>query len=281
MFAVGRNPVTKLAVVALCVAALPPVTVLLRAAEPSPDPLIEAARKAAAVYAQSLPDYIVKRTTSRYRGARASLSDPPESVTVWKQVDTVTADITAERSHEMYSNITVNGMPAIELPHGGAWSTGEFTMELQVILPLARNARFTHKHAETINGRAAFRYDFEVDAKHSGWHLASAQVPGQPAPQTLSPAYGGAITIDAETRQVLRVDMSARDMPNWFGLGAVHSITDYNLEKIGDGEYMLPVHSVSLTCERNGLFCLKNETVFRDYNKFSANSQITFESPSK
>ena len=43
-------------------------------AQQPPDPVIEAARVAAAAYQQSLPDYIVRRTTTRWRRARAKIT---------------------------------------------------------------------------------------------------------------------------------------------------------------------------------------------------------------
>ncbi len=54
-------------------AAISCLAAFLLTAEPSPDPVIEAARVAAAAYQQSLPDYIVKRTTTRYGQGRARI----------------------------------------------------------------------------------------------------------------------------------------------------------------------------------------------------------------
>jgi len=243
--------------------------------------VIEAARKAAAAYEQSLPDYIVQRTTVRFRGARNGPTDPPEAVRFWSPFDTISADVTSEHGREIYSHILRDAKPVSELPAGGAWTGGEFTAQLQTVLAPERSASFTHKRSEKIGDRATWRYEFAIDPAHSVWHLAADRLPGQPAPQTMTPAYGGAIWIDSETGQVLRIQMSARGLPEWFALRSVQSDTEYGFVHIGQSDYVLPTHSVSVTCARNGVVCLKNETTFRDYDKFTANSSVTFDGGGK
>jgi hypothetical protein len=149
------------------------------------------------------------------------------------------------------------------------------------ILPTERGAAFTHRHAEQLRGRPSFRYEFAVDESHSSWHLAADNLPGMPGPQNYSAAYGGALWIDKQTGQVLRIEMSARSLPPWFALNSVESRTDFDFVQIGDRKYLLPIHSVSLTCEKNGPVCLKNETAFGHYDKFASNTSISFDEPAQ
>jgi hypothetical protein len=269
-----RYPIKQIVLVVVLTAAV----VLAR---PQSDPVIDGARDAAAAFMRSLPDYIVKRTTTRYRGNRANTSAPAINVGMWHQGDTVSGDVAAVQGKEVYTNIIINGKPAKNLPSGGAWSAGEFSSQVLTILSPERAARFTHQREESIRNRPAYRYDFEVDESHSVWNLAAAHVPGAPAPESYTTAYGGEIWIDKETRQVLRIEMSARDLPKWFPLDSTEMITDYDLVRIGTEQYVLPVRSVSLTCERSALICLKNDTVFKNYDKFSASSNITFDGSPK
>ena len=180
----------------------------LALAAPTPDPVIEAARISAASYQQSLPDYIVKRTTTRYKGTRQDLKAPATAVDIWHTVDTVSGDVAAQHGTEVYTNIILNGKPAKELPSRGAWSSGEFSTALMAILPPERAAAFTHQHAEQLRGRPSFRYEYVVDESHSTWRLAADNLPGMPGPQAYSAAYAGAIWIDRQTSQVLRIEMS-------------------------------------------------------------------------
>ena len=249
-------------------------------AAPPPDPVIEAARAAAATYQQSLPDYVVKRTTTRFKGGRQDLNATASAVDIWNTVDTVSGDIAAQHGKEVYTNIILNGKPAMELPTRGAWSAGEFSTALTAILPTERAAAFTHQHAEQLRGRPSLRYDFMVDESHSAWRLAADNLPGMSGPENYSAAYGGAIWIDRQTGQVVRIEMAAR-VPAWFALSSIETRTDFDFVQIGDRKYMLPTHAVSLTCERRGPVCLKNETVFTNYDKFASNTSISFDDPAK
>lgn len=238
------------------------------------DPLIETARKASAAFAQSLPDYAVRRTTTRYLSAgRLSIS--------WQRVDSVTGDLAAVHGTETYSNIKVNGKPARNLPAGGVWSTGEFSMMLTGILSPASAALFTHQRSEPVVKRPAWRYDFAVDQPHSGWSLQAIDIPGVSSALSYSPAYGGQIWVDGETGQVLKFKIEARDVPAWFPLNVVSVAVDYEFVQIGERTYVLPTHSESLTCQRDGYACYRNESVFENYRKFVANTSITFDGPDK
>jgi hypothetical protein len=75
--------------------------------------------------------------------------------------------------------------------------------------------------------------------------------------------------------------MSARTLPPGFPLDAIESDIDYDFVRIGDAQYVLPVHSESSTCERGSYVCLRNETVFKDYDKFGASTSITFDGGGK
>lgn len=258
-------------------------TVAVLAQQPKSDPIIDAARQSAAVYQQSLPDYIVKRTTTRYRGARSDIGFPATTVAIWRPIDVVKGDVAAEHGHEIYSNITLNGTPSVALPTGGAWSAGEFSTELAAIFPIERGTRFTHQREESLRSRPSYRYEFAVDQAHSAWHLSAAHLRNMPAgyTATVTAAYGGEIWIDKDSGQVLRIEMSARTLPPGFPLDAIESDVDYDFVRIGDAQYVLPVHSESYTCERGVGTCLRNETVYRDYDKFGASTNITFDGPSK
>jgi len=256
--------------------------------------VIESARKAAAVYAQSLPDYIVKRTTARYRSAtqtnsaadaRSALStriDPGAGTSgadPWQPIDTISGDVTVERGREVYTNVRVNGNPAKYLPPGGSWSAGEFSGQMLIVLAPEREAQFTHPHAESLRGRPSVRYDFTIDQAHSAWNMAAANTGYARSDVDYSPAYTGRIWIDKETGQALSIEMSARGLPSGFPVATIDSRTDYDFVKIGDARFLLPVHSQTLSCEPGGRACLKNETDFRDFRKFESNTNITFDQP--
>jgi hypothetical protein len=233
------------------------------------DPVIEQARQAAIAFTRSLPDYVVKRKTTRLQGIRQTAFTPGEAAGKWREVDVVTADVVAENGTDVLMNIQLNGKPAKDVEKSGAWSDGEFSSTLKAIFSRESAAVFTKQHAVTLLNRPAYRYDYAIDQPHSSWYLSSG---GEP----YAPAYGGQIWIDQESLRVLRIEMSARDVPAYLELDSVSSAIEYAFVKIGGTDYLLPSHAESMECQRGTTVCFKNATDFRGYRKYSADTNITF-----
>ena len=186
-------------------------------------------------------------------------------------LDNVTADVIEENGVEKYKNILVNGKPPREdVSKTGSWSSGEFSsLQLDVLSPQT-SADFHGKRATTIVNRPAFRYDFSVEQANSHWHVESES-------RNEMPAYTGSIWIDKETHRVLRIELSAKNLPRSFPLDTVESAIDYDFVPIAEGKYLLPVHSEALSCVRGTSQCSRNVIEFRNYRKFTADTSITFE----
>jgi len=232
------------------------------------DPVIQSARDAAAQFTDSLPNYVVKQFTTRYQTDAAH-----GNRTSWQALDIVTADVVCENGKESYKNILVNGKPPRDdIEKSGSWSTGEFATVLQGILAPYTDADFHNKRSVTINRHAAFEYDYTVDQPRSGWHVFASS-------ESYVPGYTGSIWIDKETFRVLRIEMSAVNMPKSFALDAVESAVDYDYVMISDQQYLLPTHSEALSCMRGTSECTRNVIEFRNYKKFGADTSITFDKP--
>jgi hypothetical protein len=232
----------------------------------SGDMLIDKAREAAFSFIETLPNYIVKQFTTRYQTEAAHGGQ-----TSWHAIDNVSADVVSEGGKESYKNILLNGKaPKEAIEKTGSWSTGEYQTVLLDILHPSTDADFHGRRSTTIVNRAAFRYDFSVEQANSHWHVyASAE--------SYRPEYTGAIWIDKENARVLRIEMSARNMPKAFPMDTVESSVDYDYVLIGETKFLLPVHSESLSCSRGTSVCSRNVIDFRNYKKFGADTSITFE----
>jgi hypothetical protein len=233
---------------------------------PSGDPVIQSAREAAWHFSETLPNYVVKQFTTRYQTEAAK-----GNRTSWQAIDVVTADVVAEGGKETYKNILVNGKaPRDAIEKTGSWSTGEFvTIQLNLLAPQT-DADFHNKRTTTIVNRAAYKYDYSVEQPNSNWEIhASAE--------SYHPGYTGTIWIDKENSRVLRIEMSAKNMPKAFPLDAVESALDYDYVLIGDQKYLLPAHSEALSCIRGTAECTRNVIDFRNYRKFGADTSIKFE----
>jgi TonB family protein len=222
----------------------------------SGDPVIQGAREAARRFIESLPNFAAKRYTNRYtsHGNRTS----------WKALDVVAADVIFENGKESYRNIVVNGKA---LPGGaetpGSSSTGEIAAVLQNVMASQTNAVFSNQRPETVVDRAAFRYDYSVERQNSHWTVSAA-------PESYTPAYSGSVWIDRENQRVLRIEMSARDLPASFAMDAVEFEVDYDYVPLGDRKFLLPVHSETLSCARATGDCARNVVTFQNYAKFGA-----------
>src|SRR3569833_1061648 len=107
---------------------------LSAAAAQQPDPIIEAARADSARYSQSIPNYLVSRTTTRYQAPAGGID--------WRQTDSVSAEVTSQDKREIYSDVRINGKPSKSLPSEGVWSSGEFSTLLDEILNPQHRAVF-------------------------------------------------------------------------------------------------------------------------------------------
>ena len=121
-----------------------------------------------------------------------------------------------------------------------------------------------------IAGHDAVIYDFEVDREHSHWHI---QAPSQ----SVQPAYKGSVWLEKDTAEILRIEMQTYRMPKEFTFDKVESAVDYDYVRLGERQFLLPVHAETLTCVRGTSNCSRNVIDFRNYRKYSGESTITFD----
>jgi hypothetical protein len=230
----------------------------------SDDDVIFQTRQVANSFTQTLPNYIVKEFTTRYRSESASSGH-----TSWRAQDVVTADLVYMDGKENYQNVMANGRPTRDASETGSWSEGEFASSLLALLSPFSATEFRNKRQVTIVNRPAYKYDYSIDQPHSAWRI-------QTEGQSYQPAYNGSIWIDKETFRVLRIEMAAHNTPRSFPIDTAESSLDYDFVLIGDQKYLLPVHSESLSCWRGTAQCARNVIDFRNYKKYSSDSSISF-----
>ncbi len=231
------------------------------------DDLIRKATDAALDFTEGLPNYVCTEQVARYQ----SESNPPN----WQALDIISADVIYENHQETYKNLAVNGRKVNKKMEemDGAWSTGEFGTILINLFNPGTAADFHYKKDSRAAGITAKVYDFTVDHQHSSWEIHFGG-------QSYLPAYKGSIWIDPQTGRVLRIEMQAYGFPADFPTDHVESATDYEYTRLGDTkQYLLPVHSENLSCQRGSAFCSRNAIDFRNYHKYSGESTVTFGDP--
>jgi hypothetical protein len=229
------------------------------------DPIIAKAKAAAQEYSSTLPNFFCRQVTTRYE------TDHPKDG--WQAVDTVTADVAYENGRESYKNIMV-GNKAVkatsmdQIP--GSSSSGEFASILEDLFDAGTAASFRKSGQDTLRGRSAYTYKYEVKRENSHWRIVSAA-------QLYYPAYRGTVWIDRETSRVLRIEMESRNMPVLFPFDQTETATDYDFVRLSTPQqFLMPVAAEVLSCEQGSSRCLRNRIEFRNYRKFGAESDITF-----
>ena len=227
---------------------------------------IERARQAAFSFTETLPNYVCQQFTTRYMSNSRPVS--------WQAQDVVSAEVVYDGGKEDYRNVAINGHPTkkpmSELP--GSWSTGEFGTILEDLLSPATQADFRYQHEDTASHRPSYMFNYTVEHANSHWQVTVAS-------QTIMPAYKGSIWIDKKTYRVLRIEMQAREIPTEFPLDTVESAVDYDFVRLGENEFLLPVHAENLSCERGSLECSRNTLDFRNCHKFTGETNIIFGNP--
>jgi len=231
------------------------------------DDLIRRAADAAMNFTETLPAYVCTEVMARYQSETAHVS--------WQPLDVVSTNVVYENGKEDYRNVQIDGRPVNKKIEeiGGSWSTGEFGTLLIDLFSPATAAEFRPKGESRSSGIVAKLYDFSVRRENSHWEIHMGS-------QGYQPAYQGSVWIDPQTARVLRIEMQALGFPSDFPTDHVESATDYQYTRLGDAkQYLLPVHSESLSCQRGSNYCSRNAIDFRNYHKYTGESSITYGDP--
>jgi len=224
--------------------------------------IIQDARTAAGTFSASLPNYLVEQVTARYFATGFP--------THWQEIDEVTADLAYVDGKEDYRNFRINGSPVNNPERSGTWSTGEFGTTLEDVMSLGTNAAFKRRGEEKMMGRTAVVYDYSVAQGNSHWTMVS------PDGRQYKPAYDGAVWIDRESRRVLRIEQRATSFPRDFTLSRAECKLQYAWVKIEQKSYLLPSSSENIGCMSGSGACTRNALEFKNYRKFTTESNITF-----
>ena len=186
-------------------------------------------------------------------------------------LDIVTTDLTYENGQESYSHIIVNGKPTTKnmMDIGGSSSTGEFGTTLRSLFSTG-TANFRRSGGDTIAGRTAVMFKFEVPRERSGWRIEAPS-------QLYYPAYRGTVWVDKATGQTLRIEQQSRNMPTQFPFDTVESTVEYGFVRlVAANESLVPTTAEVMSCIRGTSNCIRNKIEFRNYRKFGSESDITF-----
>ncbi len=233
------------------------------------DPFIEEARKVARKYLDDLPDYICQQVVERYYDLGG--------YGTWNRFDTLTYELTYNRGRESYNPINVADRPVtrpIEQMRG-AYSTGDFAYGIAALFDPETKTIFKPAGRERLDNRQTLVYDFRVPLESSNWEVKAE---GEPA---IVAGYSGAVWIDEETKQVLRIDQAADDLPKGFPVTNSESSVNYGIVKVRglDADFLLPIRAEFIIADRRQKHYFRNLIYFKSYRKFETDIKILDDPP--
>ena len=233
-------------------------------------------RAKALAYSNELPNFVCTRVTERFRDYLGTGKD-------WKAVDTIEEQLTYFERREKGTLLRVNGKPPTAEGTGvGITSSGEFGSTLRMIFDPSSGTAFTWQRIENLRGRAMEVFSFYVDRGHSS---AILDVPRAAAVVS----FRGLVYADRETKRVMRITTEA-ESPEGAPLQHVIHVLDYGSVLIGGQQYFVPFHDelrLQMPVELLGdtrkrlksrMVAIRNEVDFRDYRKYSVDSDLRFDS---
>jgi hypothetical protein len=228
-----------------------------------PDALIEEVRRNVRDYVDELPDFICQQEITRYidNGTGA-----------WDRMDTLVYELTYNRKRESYKPINAVGRPvtrALE-QSGGAYSTGDFATALAVLFEPDTKAVFKAAGTEKLGQRQTAIYDFRVPVETSKLSIKADTAPA------IIAGYSGSVWIDVESKNVLRIEQAADDLPASYPVTQAENSVDYDKVRLRglDVEFLLPTHAEFIIADRRRRQYSRNQIYFKFYRKFETDIKV-------
>lgn len=257
----------------------PPIlAVLLTAALTAPAQKPDAADQAQALaalrdyagsYTKNLPDFICMQVIERTFGTNRRAHDSIEE------------QVTYVNGRENYAVTKINGEPVSkghqQLP--GIISVGEFGSLMAITLKAETGADIRWARAATRNGEKVNVFAYRVPEK-KGYGLVEKT-------GTRRVPYKGLIYADAETGAVVRIELDC-EIPKDSEYQELEIALDYKPTGVGGREFLLPSHyrlhslregasaNKNLPREERRFIQENNETDYKSYRKFEADTNVTF-----
>lgn len=189
-------------------------------------------------------------------------------------VDTIRLEVALVNGKELYAwpgskRFEENDIRQMVGGHG-AIGTGDFALHARSIF-FGGNARFVYKGAETLNGRKTYKFHYQVDMNGSSYLMRVGSAEGEVG-------YQGDIWNDAETLNLVRLEMNIDQIPPQVPLKQGHKILDYAPMQIGGESYILPSGMDMTLTSMDGTES-RNRTLFSGCRQYAGETTLIFEDP--
>ena len=188
--------------------------------------------------------------------------------------DTVELEVAFVSGHELFSKAgetRFEEQPIHQIVPGGMIGNDAFGSHDDDVF--SGNAA-TFKYAGSCNkdGHKTFRYNFRVSQQSSQLLVKQNDSPNATV------GYQGSFWVDAETLDMVRLEWKTDHIPPSVGLSSVEKSMRYKLARIGNSDFLLPLHTELASFDRGGNYRLNTISLERCL-EFTGESVVTYGSP--
>jgi hypothetical protein len=256
----------RFALLLLCGAAFSQDTHPVSPSQTDPNQLLEAMRAYVEHYVANLPNFICLQTTEQFEAGRKKER--------WVKRNTLVFRLVFDGTREKQSLELVNGRPPgstnQRIVHRPLVTEGEFAILLSNVFGASSNATFQWKGWINSGGHRLAAYDYSIDKEHSTLKLSLSDL----AQAVL--AYHGSVYADPSTGAIWHISNEANEIPKEIRTRSIATSIDYGNVALGGASYLLPDRASVQVATDSGF--IRNDLYFRNYQKFEAQSTITFKS---
>jgi hypothetical protein len=227
--------------------------------------VLEEVKEFARNYIQSLPDFLCLEVTRRSLDMHYVPGNPPS----WTPSDRIAEKLSFVDHREKYEPISHNDTAMVGETWktvGGFVSRGDWATVLEAIFDPQSETYFTWERWGNLGGKRYHVYRYQVDKAHSKESLESDH-------QQCTPAYHGEIFVPVDESVFRRITIEP-EPPHDFPMQDVKEILNYGYTEISGRSFLLPLTSDLVS--RSGRIGSRNEIEFRRYQKYSADTSISF-----
>ncbi len=208
-----------------------------------------------------MPDFTCMETVRRYVR--------PNARRAFHIADTLRLEVALVDRKELFSwpGEEAFGPDLAAMVGAGTVSVGDFATTVRGIFG-NRVATIHYAGRETLHGRPAERFEYEIPLMLSGYVIRYADSEGRVASR-------GSFWVDPASTDLLRVTVSATSIPPNLPIAAAETRIDYARVHLEDQSLLTPESSETVLRLVNGHES-RNEIEFSHWRKFRAESRLTF-----
>ncbi len=246
-----------------------PVAPVVQAALPPPPSseeqaaIIDAVRQYALEYSEKLPDFVCHEEM-------VTSAAPLRPSAGWIKVSAIDSRLTYFKQKEGYQPYMQDGKLTSQDYEKlkGSKSVGDFGTMLRGVFAPSSQAHFEWRTWSRWQGQPAMDFSYRVPQDHSNYQIT---VEGD---RSATPGYSGYFVVDVKTRAIRMLTLVAESLPHDFPVQAAESKLTYADADLSGHVFLLPDAFETVMSGSDGRSRIEKR--FRNYRKYSADSEITF-----